>query len=422
MKLKRTKRKLAWLGLVLALHAPVGCTESEPDTQDWTLYRDDWMVSCDNTVTCRMAGYQQEDYADEAILPIVSVLLVRQAGDHPVAPAYVKLGWDLSGADETVPEPPHPKRVVFWIGEHDHGQVQLQDHGESSLLGRLSKAQTEALIEALRQSGKKDVEITFRTPDGKVRWALSSQGAVEVMRKADEVQGRTGTPTALVDRGSKSLNQLVAPRSMPVIEKAPVPKATAQDKAYFHRITPDVLKALADQVRSWSDDSPFYCDQVVPEQRNEWLDKPPPLEIHTLTSDKLLVSTLCWFAAYNWGDGFWIINRKAPWRPQIITDSANDYEDGVIRNIMKGRGLGDCFNYEEWTWNGQQFVKSAEGGSGMCRGFPGGAWDLPTYVTDVHPAGEKEKKRAAHEHADAPDAKVRALWMRFSAYDDEEDN
>ena len=36
-----------------------------------------------------------------------------------------------------------------------------------------------------------------------------------------------------------------------------------------------------------------------------------------------------------------------------------------------------------WIWNGETFAKSEESSTGMCRGFAGGAWDLPTYVSAV---------------------------------------
>ena len=48
----------------------------------------DWEVACDNTRTCRLAGYQAENNSD---LP-VSLLLVRRAGANATVDGKVKLG------------------------------------------------------------------------------------------------------------------------------------------------------------------------------------------------------------------------------------------------------------------------------------------------------------------------------------------
>lgn len=48
---------------------------------------------------------------------------------------------------------------------------------------------------------------------------------------------------------------------------------------------------------------------------------------------------------------------------------------------MKGRGIGDCWWVRQWQFDGRGFVRTSEAGDSMCRGFAGGAWQLPTYVT-----------------------------------------
>ena len=49
----------------------------------------------------------------------------------------------------------------------------------------------------------------------------------------------------------------------------------------------------------------------------------------------------------------------------------------------KSRGLGDCWGHQSWVWDGRQFVHTASSSHGLCRGFPGGAWDMPTRVVEV---------------------------------------
>ncbi|MGP9638233.1 DUF1176 domain-containing protein [Psychrobacter sp. AOP22-C1-22] len=46
--------------------------------------------------------------------------------------------------------------------------------------------------------------------------------------------------------------------------------------------------------------------------------------------------------------------------------------------------MGDCWSMKEWVWNGEIFNKTLEQTTGLCRLIEaGGAWDLPTYVSDV---------------------------------------
>ena len=107
-----------------------------------------------------------------------------------------------------------------------------------------------------------------------------------------------------------------------------------------------------------------------------------------LGEDRLLVSHRCWFAAYNAGHGYWVVDDEPPWNPVLVTTAGTDFADGTIFASHKGRGLGDCWSEDAWRWDGRAFVKTLESSSGMCRLVAaGGAWSLPTLVFDVERAG-----------------------------------
>jgi hypothetical protein len=112
-------------------------------------------------------------------------------------------------------------------------------------------------------------------------------------------------------------------------------------------------------------------------------DEQSEIEVTRLSDTRWLASARCWLAAYNAGSGYWVINAAPPYSPQLVTASGTDYGDGVIGASGKGRGLGDCWSSESWTWDGKQFVHTSETSSGMCKLVaPGGAWDLPVLVTE----------------------------------------
>ena len=110
------------------------------------------------------------------------------------------------------------------------------------------------------------------------------------------------------------------------------------------------------------------------------------LQSRRLTSTTMLVSTACNRGAYNSMTGYWVVADKNPYEAELITTAGSDYYDGNIVANRKGRGLGDCWALDRWTWDGEQFVHTNSSTTGMCRGIaPGGAWSLPTLTIDVRP-------------------------------------
>jgi hypothetical protein len=106
---------------------------------------------------------------------------------------------------------------------------------------------------------------------------------------------------------------------------------------------------------------------------------------YRLSEKKLLVSAECWMAAYNSGDGFWVINVQPPFAPAFVTNMGSTYAQGTITSSQRGRGFGDCMGSDSWTWDGRSFVHTASMTTGKCKHVaPGGAWELPTLVVKVN--------------------------------------
>lgn len=311
----------------------------------------DWELVCDNTRTCRAAGYHTED--DEG--PNATVLLTRAAG--PNQPVSV----ELQLADDEAHRAQTP--LAMTIEGKRLGDVAID---LSTNIGKLTQAQAQALIAA----ALRDTKIGWKA--GKTTWTISTAGANAVLLKMDDFQGRLDTPGALVRRGNKPESIVLPPLPLPEIKAAPV----IADKKLIALTAVQTRDLMAAIRKTVTDDS---CDLLDAKD-----DEAGKLEASRLTTDKWLVSYTCWTAAYNTGIGYWVVNAKPPYSPVLVTTSASDYSDGAISLSQKGRGIGDCYATAEWTWDGRTFSQTSEETSGMCRQVAaGGAWRLPTLVTRV---------------------------------------
>lgn len=317
---------------------------------------EDWEVACDNTRTCRAAGYQSDD--DEKTLP-VSVLFTREAGPNTPVTGQVRVGEDDSAASGYT-----PSEVVLRIDGEDLGKVSL---GNKDAVGKLDEAQVHALLAALRHTS----HIEFVS--GKRVYRLSGAGASAVLLKMDDFQGRVATPGALVRKGSEAESAVLPPVPAPQITvpkldpPQPGDKALAADKSgALHR----ALQRNLRQALKGKEDSED-CDEFNGKSE---------LTVSRLSGGKLLVSAECWTAAYNDGSGYWVIADHAPFHPVLVTTQATSDEKGIITSTQKGRGVADCLGFDAWYWTGSLFVHGVSGTTGQCKGFTGGTWDLPTLV------------------------------------------
>ena len=343
------------LHAALLLAAPPLAAADLPGTR---FFHGDWELACDNTRTCRAAGYSP----DGVELPI-SVLLTRPAGPGQPVTAQAKVG--RYGDNPIVDTLPRRFQLTLRINGTAQGPVGFDS---DSLQGELNPAQTQALLAALTRKSSIEFVRSGTT------WALSDTGAAAVLLKMDEFQGRLGTPGALIRRGTEPESKALPPLLGLVIKPGAITPARPGDKTWVKQQGPALLKALRATLKN---DETDYCpDLTEPDPSNEAVPT-----VTRLTDTRLLVSTRCWSGAYNVGHGYWIVNQAPPYQPVLVTTQGSEYEAGTITATQKGRGLGDCWSMEEWKWDGKGFVLAHATSTGMCRLIaPGGAWDLPTRV------------------------------------------
>ena len=345
---------VAALGLCAAF-AQAGA--SAPAAQ--TFEHGDWQLACDNTRTCRAAGYSAEGDTQPA-----SLLFTRDAGPGTSVEGELQLG-DF-GDDSTI-----PANVRLAIGGKSAGVIPLDKDGHADLPSTV----VAALLKAFAGKGR----VSFSA--GGETWRISGEGATAVLLKMDDLQGRVGTPGALVRRGGTSESAVLPP--------LPAPRVQAVRIVSTEQPGDDVLAArVLDSVELPKGDGGDCPKLGDPQERQN-------ARLWHLDAHRVLVAQGCWMAAYNVGDGYWVANARPPYEATLVTNAGNEFDAAKgIASQQKGRGMGDCGSDDSWTWDGARFVHSAESTSGLCRGVrAGGAWILPTVVMEVIPRNEKPRTK-----------------------------
>lgn len=314
----------------------------------------DWELACDNTRTCRAAGYHRDEATQR-----ISVLLTRAGG--PGAPVTGQLALGEPDEETTPPSRP-PSSLTLRINGQTVGTVAVR--------GSTPVPLPTPLVTALLKVLPKSSEIRWEA--GQQHWALSDRGAAAVLLKMDEYQGRLNTPGALMRPGTRDEQQVPAALPAPVLQAASLPPTTQADRELGRRKPAALRDALRRTLKSEDN-----CDLDDPELQAE------PWAVWRLSANQLAVVARCWSAAYNMGSGLWVVQDRPPYTARLVTPDATEWEGAKASSEQKGRGLGDCWSHMAWVWDGRQFQRALDQSTGLCKLMAGGGvWALPTWVTD----------------------------------------
>lgn len=320
-----------------------------------------WEVVCSNTGTCRAAGYQNDEGASEP----ASILLTRHAG----AKQAVNAEFVLASYQE--PSVAKLKNLHFYINGKDLGRVSADDK-ELPIVGKLSAPQVKALLQQLRQKSVIEFKNSY------VTWQVSDAGMSAVLLKMDDFQKRVGTVGALVKKGNVDESKVLIPQAKIMVKKvktANEPFLTLQPNTTAYKNLHTRLMAAAPSLRNDE-----MCEGLYDYDADA--EKPQEIELYKLSNNKVLAMTLCWRAAYNEGYGAWLLDDSFK-SAKFISAEVSGFENGILSSSQKGRGVGDCWEVNEWVWNGQQFIQTRNMWTGQCKGFAGGAWSLDLIEAEV---------------------------------------
>ena len=313
----------------------------------------DWDLVCDNTGTCRMAGYQ-----DESSDP-VSILFTRAAGENAaVEGKFTILPFGEADRDVQVGQD-----IEIWLNGKSLGKVK---HISDDAPDKLTEEQTKALLSGLKKES--EIRLTY----GKTTLKVSDKGAAAAMLKMDEFQQRLNTPSALIRQGQEK-HAVLAPKVESKIDAVSVNNRKTIELKRGEKQFNHVL-ALLRKAHDGCVDEDLESQDIT---------------IYPLTQNKVLAEALCARAAYQYTNYYAVLDDKLSKVEQVLADQYNEagYDEkqgyAFVRGIYKGRVIGDCWNSEDAVWNGKIFIRTSEWTTGSCKGFTGGAWQLPIFVSDI---------------------------------------
>ena len=325
----------------------------------------DWDLVCDNTGTCRMAGYQ-----DESSDP-VSILFTRAAGENAaVEGKFTILPFGEADRDVQVGQD-----IEIWLNGKSLGKVK---HISDDAPDKLTEEQTKALLSGLKKES--EIRLTY----GKTTLKVSDKGAAAAMLKMDEFQQRLNTPSALIRQGQEK-HAVLAPQAAPKIEAVSVNnRQTTELKRGEKQF--DAVLALLRKSNGTNEDAENYCYEL--HKDDVWNKQ---ITLYPLTKGKVLAEAICLAGSYQSTYYYAVLDEKLSKVEQVLANQYNyaDYDKNThilkVEGSFKARGLGDCWSGQEAVWNGKTFIRTEEHTSGSCKGFAGGAWGgLPIFVSEIN--------------------------------------
>lgn len=313
--------------LILALLLATPAPQDDPEK----LYGD-WVVACDNLHGCEMTSLQP--------------------GDQPVPED--DSSWDASMSVLRAAGPAGGFTVEVWAAGRLGGKAVLK-------IDDVAIATAPAKDESVTFTGADAARIAAAMPngkalvvtgaDGKIAARISLAGSSASLRHIDADQGRAGTVTATVARGSKPAG---------AVPPAPVAEQIGA-------LRPSGTPAMVTKAMRAGMEKQSECDGLY-----EGADSVPEVETFALGGGKTLALLPCGAGAYNFSAVAFIVASGKAVRAELDGGDGMlvnaGFGNGRLSSYTKGRGVGDCGNAEVYVWDGRRFRLIEARSMRECRG------------------------------------------------------
>lgn len=308
-----------------------------------------WTIGCDNIRSCTALSVSSLD--GEAGTDGFVLTVQRPAG--PAAQPVIRL------VPTMIMDAELPPQVQVQPETGAPFDFQLDRELEAWVL---PPASTGRFLTAARPAS----EAAVATGDGTARAVVSLSGLVAALRHMDAVQGRTGTVTALIDRGPTPASRVAAPPPLPRPVLAPFRTRPAG-------AVPRSVRAA--QAGTCSEGTDRAASDVF--------------TAYDLGRGRTLWEIACGLGAYNTMTLLVISDaagQVTPVMPMAGTTAepteaiwinlSVDPATGTVTQFAKGRGLGDCGTWEAIGWTGTQFVPLRHAAIESCVGLMPQFWPV----------------------------------------------
>ncbi len=301
-----------------------------------------WLVACDNVRACVARGFDETTRAelDLARLAGAATATLAFSAEQPVARDSMRMdgkpialaapAWSMK---DGAPSTKDPDAVAAFIALARAGHV---------------------------------VTLDSHTPTDDAPRSVPLQGFNAALLFIDAVQGRVGTPTALIAAKGDGVPPPALP--LPAAPQWRVPPA----------LTPAEMRRLGQQAHQLHSPEFGTCD----------VNDPPA--VYPLDATHALAIRPCYLAAYQGSSVVAVLPRAGgpaapvtlalPGLPHDATDGPDmvdpdfDSGSGTLSSVSKGRGLADCGASGRWVWRDGAFRLKALNYQDMCGGTSPGDW------------------------------------------------
>jgi len=333
-----------------------------------------WSVVCDNANRCIAEG-GNDDIDDTRTSMIVRLTRDAGADARPALEIFASAPLDLRTA--RADNQPFDAVPAEW-----HAVAKTGD--EDDVYPFHIRTSDPTTVDAWLTMSHNAQRVSFGDPAAAQTPRVSLSGLNAALLLIDDTQGRIGTITALLRKGTRPASSVPA---APILPPAPVPAPRVADltSAEQRPLVDAVLDKFGGNVKRCAADA---GDEMSTRDRRK------TASAIAISATDAIVSIPCQTgSAYNHTDLWYRVHRSAPYAPtpldfgehasagldpasfaNQLTEASYDPAHAMLSSLDRVRGAGDCGSSASWVFDGRRFVLNDVAMHGACNGLFQDQW------------------------------------------------